>query len=86
VLQKCGRETLVVLWITSCEQRIPTSCNPNQNRAALWQIFSPNKSAPANRKIGFYANGDPNKPRRLDTFLREAAQNFEVFSSIQERN
>jgi hypothetical protein len=30
-------------------------------RAALWQIFSSNKSAPANRKTGFYANRDPNK-------------------------
>jgi hypothetical protein len=41
--------------------RIPTSCNPNQNRAALWRIFSSNKSAVANRKTGFYANRDPNK-------------------------
>jgi hypothetical protein len=35
--------------------------NPNQNRAALWRIFSSNKSAPANRKTGFYANREPNK-------------------------
>jgi hypothetical protein len=26
-----------------------------------WQIFSSNKSVPANRKTGFYANRDPNK-------------------------
>jgi hypothetical protein len=43
------------LWIVSEER------NPNQNRAALWRIFSSNKSAPANRKTGFYANHDPNK-------------------------
>ncbi len=35
--------------------------NPNQNRVALWLIFSSYKSAPANRKTGFYANRDPNK-------------------------
>jgi hypothetical protein len=38
-----------------------TSRNPNQNRAALWQIFPSNKSMPSNRKTGFYANRDPNK-------------------------
>jgi hypothetical protein len=31
--------------------------------------------------IGFYANRDL---RRLDSFLHEAEQNFEVFSNIQE--
>ncbi len=34
---------------------------PKQNRAALWRIFSSNKSVPAKRKKGFYANRDPNK-------------------------
>ncbi len=29
--------------------------------AALWRIFSSNKSAPANRKTRFYTNRDPNK-------------------------
>jgi hypothetical protein len=44
------------------------------HRAAFWQIFSSNKSAPANRKTGsgFYANRDPNK------------QEVEGFSNIQE--
>jgi hypothetical protein len=65
---------------------VPTSRNPNQNRVAFWRIFSSNKSAPANRKTGFYTNCDPNKQdRRLDTFLNEAAQNFEVFSNIQDQ-
>jgi hypothetical protein len=54
-------EKSVVLWITAREQRTPISCDPNQNRAELWQIFSSNKSVPANRKTGFYANRDPNK-------------------------
>jgi hypothetical protein len=32
-----------------------------QNIAALWLIFSTNKSAPANMKKGFYTNRDVNK-------------------------
>jgi hypothetical protein len=30
---------------------------------ALWRIFSSNKSAPANRKKGFYTNRDLNKQK-----------------------
>jgi hypothetical protein len=56
--------------------------NPNQNSATLWRIFSLNKSAPANRKKGFYTTVILTS-RRLDSFLYEAAQNFEVFSNIQ---
>jgi hypothetical protein len=41
------------------------------------------ESAPAYRKTGFYASVIQ-KNRRLDSFLHEAAQNFEVFSNIQE--
>jgi hypothetical protein len=55
---KNAGETSIVLWITAHEYRILTSRDPNQNRAALWRIFSSNKSAPANRKTGFYANRD----------------------------
>ncbi len=62
-----------------------TSCNPNQNRAALWRIFSSNKSAPANRKRGFYANRDPDK-QEVGFIFAWTAQNFEVFSNIQELN
>ncbi len=51
---KNARKVSIVLWITAREWRIPTSRNPNQNRAALWLIFSSNRSAPANRKTGFY--------------------------------
>jgi hypothetical protein len=59
-----------------------TSRNPNQNSATLWQIFSSNKSASANRKTGFYMY----KPWSEQAggwihFLYEAAQNFEVFSN-----
>jgi hypothetical protein len=58
---KNAGETSIILWITALEKRIPTSRNPNQNRAALWRIFSSNKSAPVNKKTGFYANRDLNK-------------------------
>jgi hypothetical protein len=54
VFQKCERDQLFI-------SKIPSFRNPNQNRAALCQIFSPNESAPANRKTGFYADRDPNK-------------------------
>ncbi len=47
--------------------------------AALWRIFSSNKSAPAYRKKGFYINRDPNKQEVGYIFMYEAAQNFEVF-------
>jgi hypothetical protein len=39
---KNAGETSIVLWITEI---IPTSCNPNQNRITLWQIFSSNKAS-----------------------------------------
>jgi hypothetical protein len=51
--------------------------------AVLWLIFSSNLSAPANRKKGFYTNRDPNKQEVGFFFFSEAAQNFEVFSNIQ---
>ncbi len=64
----------------NCELRIPTSRNPNQNRAALWRIFSSNKSAPANRKTGFYANRDPNKQEVGFVFAR-TLKSFQIFKS-----
>jgi hypothetical protein len=33
------RETSIVLWITACELRIPTSQNPNQNTADFGGFF-----------------------------------------------
>jgi hypothetical protein len=81
---KNAGEISIVLWIAARKQRIPSSPNPNQNRAALWRIFSSNESAPANRKTGFYADRDPNK-QELDSFLHEAAQNFKLLSNIQDQ-
>jgi hypothetical protein len=45
------------LWLLSKEFQHPP--HSNQNRAALWWIYSSHKSAPANRKTGFFANRDP---------------------------
>ncbi len=56
VLQKYGRDINCSLDCGLWIKRIPSFRNPNQNRAELWRIFSSNKSAPANRKKGFYAN------------------------------
>jgi hypothetical protein len=74
VLQKCGRDINCSL---DCG-------NPNQNRAALWWIFSSNESAPANRKTGFYADGDPNK-QEVGFIFASGAQNFELLSNLQDQ-
>jgi hypothetical protein len=61
----------------------PTSCNPNHNSAALWRILKKNKSAPANRKKGFYTNRDPNKQGGWIYFCMKRLRAFKVFSNIQ---
>jgi hypothetical protein len=45
------------------------------NVAALWRIFSSNKSAPANRKKEFYTNPVPKK-QEIGGILYEVAENF----------
>jgi hypothetical protein len=83
-IQKCEKNNNWSLDY-GCEYRIPTFRNPNQNSTTLWQIFSSNKHAPANRKKGFYPTVILTS-WRLDSVLYEAAQNFEVFSNIQKGN
>jgi hypothetical protein len=51
----------------------------------FWWIFSTNKRATANRKKGSKQTVIPTS-RRLDSFLYEVAQNFELFSNIQDQN
>jgi hypothetical protein len=76
---KNARETSIVLWITAREYIIPTFRNPNQNRAAFWQIFSSNISVPANRKTGFYEKQDP---KRLNSLKRlRTLKSFYIFKS-----
>jgi hypothetical protein len=55
--------------------------NPNQNRAALWWIFS------VRQPIGKQGSMQTvnRTSRRVNSFLHEAAQNFELLSNIQDQ-
>jgi hypothetical protein len=55
--------------------------HPNQNRAALWRIFSVRQ--PIGRQDSMQTVNRTS--RRLDSFLHEAAQNFELLSNIQDQ-
>jgi hypothetical protein len=80
------RESQQLLLVRRIFEETLTSCNPNQNRETLWRIFfSSRKSAPANRNKGFCTNRVPKK-QELGDFLYFAAQNFELFSNIQDQN
>jgi hypothetical protein len=85
-VQKCSQQLFFGLrLVRRIFEKTLTSLNPNQNSAILWRIFSSNKSAPANRRKGFYTNRDPNK-QEVGGFLYLAAQNFEIFSNFQDQN
>jgi hypothetical protein len=56
-----------------------TSRSPNQNSATIWQIFSARQTVRRKDSIQAVIRTS----RRLDSFLYEAAQNFEVFLNIQ---
>jgi hypothetical protein len=62
VFHECGSDINCPL---DCGLRVKNFIIPEskpKNRAALLRFFSSNKSAPANRKTGFfYANREPNK-------------------------
>jgi hypothetical protein len=60
-------------------EEILTSRNLNQNSATLWQIFSSNKSAPANRKKGFYTSRDPNKKEVGLIFVWSGSELWNLF-------
>jgi hypothetical protein len=74
-------ETSIVLWIAARRQKIPSFRNVNQNRAALWRIFS--VCQPIGRQDSMQTVNRTS--RRLDSFLHEAAQNFELLSNIQDQ-
>jgi hypothetical protein len=79
-LHKCGRDIKCSL---DCGLQVKNSSfrNPNQNRAALWQIFS------VRQPIGKQGSMQTvnRTSRRLDSFLHEAAHNFELLSNIQDQ-
>jgi hypothetical protein len=56
----------------------PSFCIPNQNRGALWWIFSSNESAPANSKTGFYADRDLNKQEVGEIFSNIQGQKLKI--------
>ncbi len=69
------------IWI------IPTSRNPNQISAALWWIFSSNTCAPSNWKKRFYTSRLPKNKEIGGIFVQYlVANNFELFSEIQDQN
>ncbi len=55
-----------------------TKPNTNQNRTALWRMFSSNLRAPANRKTGFYANHNQEKKQEVGFIF--AWNNSELWS------
>jgi hypothetical protein len=59
---------LGAVWVSQTDAEYSMGC------AALWWIFSSNKSGPANRKNGFYM---------IQASLYLAAQNVELFSNNQ---
>jgi hypothetical protein len=74
---KCGRDINFSLdyslWVKNSN-----TPNPNQKRAARWRILLSTKSAPANRKTGFYANHDPNE-QEAGFILAWSGSELEVF-------
>jgi hypothetical protein len=71
---ECGRDINCSLDFGS-QVKNSSFRNPNQNRAALWRIFSVQGSMQTVNRTS----------RRLDSFLHEAAQNFELLSNIQDK-
>jgi hypothetical protein len=57
----------------------PTFRNPNQNIAALWQIFSSNKIVQANRKKGFYTSRVPKKQKVGGFFVWSGSELWSLF-------
>jgi hypothetical protein len=79
---KNAGETTIVLWITAPEGRIPTYRNSNQIVESVGGFFHQIKvHQPIGRKDSIQTVILTS--RRFDSFLYEAAQNFEVVSNIQ---
>ncbi len=72
-------DTSIVLWIAVWELRTSSFRNPNQNRAALWRIFSSDKSAPANRKTGFHAN----RPEQAGDWIHFCMERLRTLNSYK---
>jgi hypothetical protein len=75
VFHKCGRDINCSLDFGS-QVKNSSFRNLNQNRAALWRVF------PVRQPIGKQGSMQTvnRTSRRLDSFLHEAAQNFELLN------
>jgi hypothetical protein len=80
VFHKCGRDINCSLDF-GLQVKNSSFRNLNLNRAALWRIFSVRQPI---GKQGFMQTVNRTS-RRLDSFLHEAAQNFELLSNIQDQ-
>ena len=85
VFHKCGRYIICSLDFGS-QVKNSSFRNPNQNRAALWRIFSSNESAPANRKTAFYANREPNKQEDWIQFCMKRLRTLTFFKIFKSEN
>jgi hypothetical protein len=77
-------ETSIVLWIAACMYKIPSFRNPNQNELHFGGFFHQMKvHQPIGRQDSMQTVNRTS--RKLDSFLHEAAQNFELLSNIQDQ-
>ncbi|MFN9901392.1 MAG: hypothetical protein ACK55Z_21945 [bacterium] len=86
VFHKCERGINCSLDCGSQVKTFLSFRNPNQNRAALWRIFSSNESAPANRKTAFYANREPNKQEDWIQFCMKRLRTLTFFKIFKSEN
>ncbi len=79
---KNAGETWIVLWITLLSKKFQHPAIQTKIEHHYGQIFSSNKSVPANRKTGFYANRNPNK--QVVGFIfswSRTLKSFQIFKS-----
>jgi hypothetical protein len=80
------RESQQLLLVRRIFEETLTSCNPNQTSETLWRsVFHQVK---VRQPIGTKDSVQTacRRSRRLEAFLYLAAQNFELFSNIQDQN
>jgi hypothetical protein len=65
---------------------VPISRNPNQKSAVLRQIFSSNKSAPANRRKGILYKLCAKVAGGWRHFCTKRLRTLKLFSNIQNQN
>jgi hypothetical protein len=79
---KNAGETSIVLWITARDKEFQHPAIQTKIEQHFSGFFHQMKCAPIGRQDSIQTVTQTS--RRLDSFLHEGAQNFEVFSTIQE--